>query len=365
LKYSPRGFQHNAKNLIPIDTLVVDEASMVDLPLMARLFEAIPASTHIILLGDRDQLSSVEAGSVLGDITGHGLDIQYHADFIQQLEHIGAIASGNILSTNTSTPRISQSIALLHKSYRFDDSSGIGVSAKLINKSKGKQALYNVLLNEKYPDANWINCGNDAINYHCVKWAVEHYHDYLQEKNIEDALHAFEQVRVLTALRNGAFGVDTLNELIISELARLNYIDRADEFHGKPIMITRNDYELDLFNGDIGLIWLNEDSQQMAAYFLSTDGEIRSIPSRQLPQHETAFAMTIHKSQGSEFKNLLLILPSEPNPVVTKELIYTGITRAKKHVLVAGNEATFINSCTKTVQRSSGLAEKLGWNIDG
>lgn len=363
LRYSPRGFQHNKHHLIPVDTLVIDEASMIDLPLMSRLMDAIPASTHVILLGDRDQLSSVEAGSVLGDITGHGQNIEYTTDFIQQLESVGAIQKNDIIGTTQPTPTISGSISLLHKSYRFDDYSGIGIAAKLINNGRGKATLQEVLLNESYPDANWISSGNDSLNTTCITWAVTQYSRYIEQDNISDALAHFEQARVLTAMREGVFGMASINELITTALQRKykQLIDRTDEFHGKPIMITRNDYELDLFNGDIGLLWMDGKTQQLRAYFPTTEGEIRSLSTRQLPQHETAFAMTIHKSQGSEFDNLLLILPEEKSQVVTKELIYTGLTRAKKNVLVAGSETSFINACHKTVNRSSGLGERLGW----
>lgn len=359
LKYSPKGFHHNAHNIVPVDTLVVDEASMVDLSLMTRLLTAIPETTHVILLGDRDQLSSVEAGSVLGDITGHGRDIQYSQAFIQQLEDIGAINKGDLLSPETTPAKIMQSIALLHKSYRFDDNSGIGQCAKLVNKNKGKQALFDVLLNSDYPDANWIDSDNESIDQPSLNWAIAHYQHYFTHKLVDDALHSFEQFRILSAVRTGAFGVDSLNTLIIEKLTRSKLIDSSEEFHGKPIMITQNDYELDLFNGDIGLMWRDKSNQQLRAYFRSIDGQIRSVPIRHLPQHETAFAMTIHKSQGSEFTKLLLVLPDKENPIVTKELIYTGITRAKKHIHITGNKAQFIKASQKTVQRSSGLAKKL------
>ncbi len=362
LKYSPRGFYHNAENLIPVDTLVVDEASMVDLPLMARLLTAIPADTHVILLGDRDQLASVEAGSVLGDITGHGHNIIYPGNFINELEQLGVIQQGDIDKNNITPPLITRSIALLHKSYRFDETSGIGTAASFINKGNGGAALRNVLLNPKFPDTEWISVGNDTLNPDCITWASNNYSNYLSKNNIKEALELFEKSRILTALRNGEFGMDELNKKISHRLLQNhNLVQHGDEFHGKPIMITRNDYELDLFNGDIGLIWWSEESKQFNAHFPSSNGEVRTLSTRQLPQHETAFAMTIHKSQGSEFDNLLLILPPKATPVVSKELIYTGITRAKKQVLVAGNEAIFVQACKESVKRSSGLDKKLGW----
>ncbi len=358
LKYSPKGFYHHAQNPIPVDTLVIDEASMVDLPLMAKLLTAIPEHTQLILLGDRDQLASVEAGSVLGDITGHGQNIDYPENLIKQLEKLGVIKAGALTPPHTPPPAISRSIALLHKSYRFDANSGIGTAAKYINQRNGQTALQQVLLNPQFPDANWLELEGNELNPKCIQWAVKRYRQYIKQKHIEDALQQFESIRVLTALRNGEFGVENINQKIITALN----CPLTGDFHGKPIMISRNDYELDLFNGDIGLIWKNSESEQFYAYFPTADGNIRKISTRQLPQHETAFAMTIHKSQGSEFDHLLMILPPQHNPVVSKELIYTGITRAKQDVLIAGNQAEFINACTLGVKRSSGLSRKLGWS---
>ena len=361
LRYSPQGFYHNKHKPIAIDVLVIDEASMVDLSLMTRLIEAIPEQTHIILLGDKDQLASVEAGSVLNDITGSYHDNLYSRTFLAELETLGVIQAQQIQASPLALPTIARSIALLRKSYRFDDHSGIGQAAKLVNAKQGQNALYEVLLTDQYSDVYWRDHLETGLDPAGIEWAIEHYRHYLKCQHIEDALQLFDKFRVLTALRKSEFGVETINAQIISRLLQLKLISVGEEFHGKPIMITRNDYELDLFNGDIGLFWKTSDTGQLYVYFPTHTGEIRKLSPRQLPEHETAFAMTIHKSQGSEFERLLLILPDAMSQVLSKELIYTGITRAKKRLMLAGNQATFIQACRKTVQRQSGLAEKLGW----
>jgi len=368
LRYSPQGFYYNKHKRIAVDVLVVDEASMVDLSLMTRLIEAIPEQTHIILLGDKDQLASVEAGSVLSDITGdirvdhsdnvHGI---HSETFIAELTAVGAIQSQQLHAAKYPPPDIARSIALLRKSYRFDDYSGIGQAAKFVNAKQGQEALQQVLLADQYDDVQWKNHLEIGLDGAAIEWAIKHYRHYLHCDRVEDALHAFEQFRVLTALRQSEFGVEAINTQIINRLSQLKLIHSGEEFHGKPIMITRNDYELDLFNGDIGLLWKDTGAEQLYAYFPMQTGEVRKLSTRQLPEHETAFAMTIHKSQGSEFKRLLLILPDEMSQVLSKELIYTGITRAKQRLMLAGNQQTFIQACRKTVQRQSGLAEKLGW----
>ncbi len=361
LGYSPQGFRYHRHQQRPLDVLIIDEASMVDLPLMSRLLEAIPSHARIILLGDKDQLASVEAGSVLSDITGQQKEHYYQADFIEQLQQIGIVETGVIPVSAIALPKVASGIALLRKSYRFDDQSGIGQAARMINLKQGKAAFRQVFQSDQYSDVRWLNHQNETLHPDSLDWAVEQYSHYLHCSQVEDALLLFEQFRILTALRAGEFGVETINQRMIQLLYQRGLIQAYDEFQGKPIMITCNDYELDLFNGDIGLLWKEPESQRLYAYFTSLTGTLRQLPIRQLPEHETAFALTIHKSQGSEFKNLLLILPLENHRVLSKELIYTGVTRAKQQLMLAGDENSFIQACNKTIKRQSGLAEKLGW----
>jgi len=351
-------FRHNRHNPLVLDCVVIDEASMIDLPLMAQLLAALPDRARIILLGDRDQLSSVEAGNVLGDITGHGEDIIYSEAQRCLLESLNA-APKDMLEAGESPPAISNAVGLLRKSYRFGDHSGIYSLARMVNKGRGQEA-YELISQGSFADLGWLKVREDKLNPACVDWAVDRYMKYLQEHSIQDALSVFERYRVLAALHHGSFGIDLLNQQITNRLQARGIIQGGEEYHGKPVMVTVNDYELNLFNGDTGLLWRNEDGE-LRAWFLGGNDELRSVSVRQLPQHNCAFALTVHKSQGSEFEEVLMVLPDEMNRVLTRELIYTGITRARTHVTIQGREEVFIEACTRKVERSSGLGPRLGW----
>ena len=351
-------FRHNHRNPLVLDCVVIDEASMIDLPLMAQLLDALPESSRIILLGDRDQLSSVEAGNVLGDITGHGLELSYSEGQLSLLEALN-ILSGVTLPVDDSAPPISDSVGLLHKSYRFSDDSGIGKLARKVNHGKGQQALELVRSGET-GEISWLNTHENELNPSCVDWAVNRFSQYLLEKNVDRALFLYEQFRILGALHHGPFGVQLLNQKIEHRLKAQGLIKGGAEYHGKPVMVTVNDYELNLFNGDAGLLWADE-AGGLRAWFLSGADEPRSVSVRQLPQHDCAYALTVHKSQGSEFEEILLVLPDEMNRVLTRELIYTGITRARSRVTIQGGPAAFVEACARKVERSSGLGLRLGW----
>jgi exodeoxyribonuclease V alpha subunit len=355
-------FRHNRDNPLVLDCLVVDEASMIDLPLMARLLEALPQRCHLILLGDRDQLASVEAGNVLGDITGHGRDIRYSHSQIDFLEGLGMATGGGALPGAASPPRIADAVGLLRVSYRFAGNSGIGELARRINAGEGEVAL-RLFEDNQYRDIAWLDAGEGSLNPACLDWAVERYARYLQEEDVAEALRAFEQTRVLAALQGGPFGVGEINRRIAERLRALGLIKDGEEYHGKPVMVTSNDYEVGLFNGDIGLLWRAADDS-LRAWFAFTGNELRSVSIRQLPEHSCAYALTVHKSQGSEFNEVLLVLPSAESPVLTRELIYTGITRARSRVTIQGERQTFVQGCQRRVQRTSALAEKLGWAGD-
>lgn len=351
-------FEHGPDSPLLIDCLVMDEASMVDLPLMARVVRALPPAARLILLGDRDQLASVEAGSVLGDITGHGAEIRFSQAQGDLLVRVGA-AVGDGLPLATAPPGIADAIGLLRTSYRFDDDSGIGRIAGLVNAARGEQALQ-LLTEGAHDDIAWIDGPADGLHTDCMNWVVKWYQPYLTETRVADALTAFETVRVLAALRSGPLGVDELNRAIANRLRGRGLIAGGADYRGKPIMITTNSYELGLFNGDIGLIWTDAEGV-LRAYFRSTEGELREFPIRRLPEHTEAYVLTIHKSQGSEFDDVLIVLPSDISPILTRELVYTGITRAKRHVTIQGVGETFVRACDVRVQRASGLSERLGW----
>jgi exodeoxyribonuclease V alpha subunit len=384
-------YLHNRDDPLVVDCLVVDEASMIDLPLMARLLEALPEQARLILLGDRDQLASVEAGNVLGDITGHGQEIRYSPDQVQLLEAAGAAPVGELpravddapkppargtagegdreratrdfhrngLGCTAGPTRPADAVGLLRVSYRFSADSGIGALAEAVNAGHGDTAL-DRLAEKGHEDISWLEAPEDGLHRACVEWAVERYAGYLRQSDVAGALRRFERYRVLAALRLGPFGVEEINRLIAARLQHHGLIAGGDEYRGKPVMVTVNDYEVGLFNGDIGLLW-QDANQVLRAYFLVAGNVLRSVSLRQLPQHDCAYALTVHKSQGSEFDEVLLVLPFDRSPVLTRELIYTGITRARQRVSIQGSRGSFLEGCRSRVQRTSALAEKMGW----
>jgi exodeoxyribonuclease V alpha subunit len=362
-------FRHDSQNPLLIDCLVVDEASMIDLPLMARLLAALPPAARVILLGDRDQLASVEAGSVLGDITGHGRELAFSPAQQQQLQAVGALppggrthtADGSVSGAAGTLPAAADAVGLLRVSYRFKDDSGIGALSKAVNAGGGERALA-LLRDAAHADLDWLDASADGLRADCLERAIDQHAEVLRQPDVGDALGLFERYRVLAALHRGPFGVEEINRLIAVRLRSRGLIAAADDYHGKPVMVTANDYEVGLFNGDIGLLWRGED-RVLRAWFALADDQVRAVPVRQLPEHVCAYALTVHKSQGSEFDEVLLVLPFEHSPVLTRELIYTGITRARQRVSVHGNPATFVEGCRRRVERSSGLAERLGWPV--
>ncbi len=360
LGFNGSRFRHDGNHPLVVNCLVVDEASMIDLSLMAHMLDALPVQSRIILLGDRDQLASVEAGSMLGDITGHGQSISYSKEQGRLLEQLTAIST-NQLSVNADSPAISDAIALLRTSYRFRGVPDIGKLAEYVNNGEGERAL-ELLRDMNAKQMAWIESEENGISKKALEWAVEQYSQYLQCDNVEDALTHFGQIRILCALHAGPFGISEINRLIAERLWAKGIIGHSEEFHGKPVMVTANDYEVELFNGDVGLLWKNRDGE-LRAFFKLADNQVRDLPVRNLPEHLPAWALTVHKSQGSEFEQVLLVLPyDENNAILSRELIYTGITRASKKVIIHASPNALIKGCNKRVERSSGLAEKLGWS---
>lgn len=347
----------HAGNPLHCELLVIDEASMVDLPLMTRVLAALPSTARLILLGDKDQLASVEAGNVLGDICDSGVQHAYSAGQTQALTALSAAPQG--ASERAAAP-MADALAMLNHSYRFSSKSGIGELARAVNAGDEDQAI-SCLTPEKYADLDWRRGGQDGAPAELIDLAVDAYAEYLQCSQPAEALKAFDRFRVLCAVRKGPFGVVTLNQQIQEALDKRGLIDQRKAFYkGRPVMITRNDYGLRLFNGDVGLIWNSEqEGQALRAFFPLPDGGQRALSVARLPQHETVFAMTVHKSQGSEFDRVLLILPQEPSPVVSRELLYTGITRAMTQVTLAADEAAMRRAVAQRCVRASGLRQRL------
>ena len=357
LGWRPHGFEHNKDNPLPCDCLLLDETSMVDQGLMASLLAALPENCRIILLGDRDQLSSVEAGSVLGDLTGHGQKLSLSTKRATELNKLLDQLPTDII--NDKTPAIADHIAQLTHSYRFAKGGGIGKLATAINTED--TGTIDSLRNESNDELGWIAANGKQPGTVVIQWAVKHYQPIFNATSAKEALTIFESTRLLTALRNGPWGSTQISERIELELQKTksNKIKIKAPYQGLPIIITHNDRETGLFNGDTGIFWENEESELMA--FFEIKEELVEFSVHQLPVWNPAWTLTVHRSQGSEYDNVLLVLPSEESQVVTRELIYTGVTRAKEHCTVVANLQQFSKAISKKVNRFSGLSERIGW----
>jgi exodeoxyribonuclease V alpha subunit len=323
-------FRYSARNPLPFDTVIIDEASMVALPLMSLLVSALKPSARLILLGDRDQLASVEAGSVLSDICKAGAE-------------------------SPDSP-LSSSLVMLEKNYRFQAGSGIAEISRAVNAGLENEAL--MLLQRSASGIAWQKLpAREELPASLAEKVVEGYQSYLDAASPREALERFDRFRILCALREGVYGVSGLNHTIETILARKGLISHAGAFYrGRPMMITVNNYAMRLFNGDTGILFPDpENGGALRAFFPAPGGGIRSVAPERLPLHETAFAITIHKSQGSEFDRVLMILPPVDSEILTRELLYTGITRAKKSVEIWANEEVFIAAVRKQTKRNSGF----------
>jgi exodeoxyribonuclease V alpha subunit len=344
---------------LPVDVVVADEVSMVDLALMSKLAQSVPSHARLILLGDKDQLSSVEAGAVLGEIcdTGH-----FHGFSEELCERYRAL-TGDRIDTRAESgkgPEIQDCVVHLQKSYRFGSDSGIGAVSRAINTGDGDLALS--LMRGQYNDIRWNSLpAPNVLSTQLRRLILRGYKPYLQTADPSEMVYFFEQFRVLCAIRSGPYGVTALNLLIEQILREERLINTENRWYrGRPIMITKNDYNLGLFNGDIGIILPDALSGNgVRACFPASDGTFRWFPPIRLPEHETVYAMTVHKSQGSEFDNALLVLPDQHSPVVSRELIYTGITRAKRSVEVWAGEGVFLEGVSRRTLRASGLRDTL------
>jgi exodeoxyribonuclease V alpha subunit len=348
--------RYHAGNPLHLDVLVVDEASMIDLPMMARLIAALPEHARVVFLGDRDQLASVEAGAVLGDICAW-VNAGYTPVRAQELSRITGfpVPAGEGMQAGA----LRDSLCLLQKSYRFGSDSGIGQLAKAVN--AGDPQAMNAVFDQGFTDIELKPLQTTAEYEAMLNNAVAGYADYLAllkaRAEPADVLAAFSQYQLLCALREGPYGVSGVNEQLEQTLARQRRITLSRHsrwYEGRPVMIARNDSTLGLFNGDIGVAL--DRGTGLRVWFPMPDGSIKSVQPSRLPEHDTAWAMTVHKSQGSEFNHAALILPSQSVPLVTRELVYTAITRAKKQLSLYADKKLLAKAIMVRTERRSGLA---------
>lgn len=353
-------FRYNSNNKLAIDVVVIDEASMVDLALMSKLVQALPMESRLILSGDKDQLASVEAGAVLGDICDRGISHSFSHGFCRDLKDVaGYEIVGDGRERNGST--LQDCIIQLKKNYRFGSHSGIGLMSQAVNEGDDDRAV-DLLQDDSIDDITWERLPlPDEISRVLRDTVLKTYGACLQEDDIYTMFRLFNDFRILCAVRDGPYGVDALNAVAENILREERFIDGDRHWYrGRPILITRNDYRLGLFNGDVGMVLPDPDADNdLRVFFPAPDGNVRKFHPMRLPEHETVYAMTVHKSQGSEFDRVFLLLPDRHSPALTRELVYTGITRAQKYVTVFSSETIFRAAVSRRIERTSGLRNAL------
>lgn len=355
--------RYHANNPLPLDTLVIDEASMLDLAMAARLFDAVPTGARVILLGDKDQLAAVEAGSVFAELSSYRVFSQAYKTDLAAL--IGSYPLPETPTTMQKTAPLSDSVVWLMRNYRFNANSGIGLLASDIRERHTQQVLQR-LRTGQYPSVSWLDMAVPELAASCAGFLLERYSAYFDcvrtaAHDIETIFETFSRFRILCAVREGPFGVVEINHLIAAAMVKAVSSASGDGmgwFAGKPIMIRRNDYALRLFNGDIGIA-LPDDTGNLMVWFMKDDGSFRSISPSRLGVYETSFAMTVHQSQGSEFDDVALLFPERFYRVLCRELVYTGITRAKNTMTVLASADVLEQSLQTDSIRHSGLADRL------
>ena len=384
-------FKHHEENQLNYDVVLIDEVSMVDLPLMTRIFRALKPSAKVILLGDADQLPSVAAGSVLADIAprphcGYSTDNNHYLSTVCQLETEQLInAFAKIEATDESSKRsYFDYLTFLVKSRRFDGQGGIGLLANSV--IQGDVSTSWQLLCQSQTEQSQLTMAQGELTQWLAPLVKQYYQPITSCTDVKQAFALLAQFRVLCATRQGEYGVEQVNELIKGLLGKSNPIYQQRQqvlYHGQPIMINENDYRLGLYNGDIGIVWRVLDQEGKAHLMACFEDNsaiekvaneqgskapleqgIRQILPSRLPKFENVYAMTIHKTQGSEFTHVAMVISStqsvqtkqeRASQLLSRELLYTGITRAKKLLTIGANQKVWQQGVTAKVQRYSGL----------
>lgn len=337
LGYQPwnETFRHDAGHPLPHDVVIVDETSMVDVLMMDALFRAVRPDARLIVLGDPDQLASVDTGFVLGDV-------------------VRASAAAKVRAADAPLAR---AVVRLRHSWRFGAQPGIGALATAMQQGDWP-AVERALESGQYRDVSMQSWSPATLH----TATADAFAAYIANDTPRDALQALSRFRVLAATREGLRGVQGLNALFERQLRRAGRATTGWYDH-RPVLITANDPSTQLFNGDIGVTL--RVNGVVGVHFLQSDGQVRSLPPSRLPAHETAWAMTIHKSQGSEFDMVVLVLPEQDSPLLTRELLYTGVTRAKQRVVLLGEAPPLRTGVERSVARSSGLVDRLLESLPG
>ncbi len=346
-------FAHCAENPLADDVVVVDEASMADLLMMDALFSALRPAARIILLGDPDQLASVDTGYVLGDLcrAADACGAEHGARLAKWFEQL----SGESLASSADAPALRDAVVQLRRSYRFERHAGIGALAEAVRDGDAAASL-----------AVLDDCDRDDVSRResvdstdaLLEPILPSIERYLAARTPADALAALGEFRILCALRDGARGVAGINEAVEWWLRTRGIPTRARWYEGRPVLVTANDSNTGLSNGDVGVTFTGSDGRKLV-YFGDGARGTRAISPARLPEHETAWAITVHKAQGSEFTHVLLVLPGEDARVLTRELLYTAVTRARESVSVVGRADIIARAVHRSTTRMSGLMDRV------
>lgn len=349
-------FKHNEENPLPYDIVIVDECSMIDVALFAKLLSAIGPDTRLLLLGDKNQLASVEAGSMFGDLCSEKSACNHFSqntlsflnNFIQDTERkIPATGSYN-------QHPLAEHIIELQYSHRFNSRSDIGKfsEAVLHNQTDMITSFFN------QSDGKNVQIVSPDSDTALLEF-IDRFEAYIQDNDIASALKKLQQQRILCAVREGKGGLYDCNQIAENRLKKRGLIQPDTQFYeNRPVMITRNNYELGLVNGDIGLVRTIQGEKKL--WLDAGNGNVRGINTNYIQEAETVFAMTIHKSQGSEYDRVFIQLPNQSDiPILTRELLYTAVTRAKQTAIIQTTEAVLKATAAGSVQRASGITNRM------
>ncbi|QCI17261.1 exodeoxyribonuclease V subunit alpha [Buchnera aphidicola (Aphis helianthi)] len=341
------------KNPLNIDVLIIDEVSMIDILMMNNILSAIQKNTKIIFIGDHNQLSPIGTGSVLKKIYnyshyGYSYETQSILNKITQCSNIYNKENKN------NTYLIGDKICVLTKNYRFQKNSGIYILSNAIYQNK--KEIFSKLFNNLIKNVFFyeINCENQYKQMidKIIFYNKEYWDNIEKKENIQKIIETFHSYQVLCVIRDGLFGINNINNILEQTMYKKNiikkyfYINKKKWYIGKPIMITKNNKYFNLSNGDIGITYLNN-KKKLHVYFLNNNN-IKYIPVDLLENYETAWCITVHKSQGSEFNHTTLILPNKNLEILNKEILYTAITRSRKKLSIFSNKNIFIMTAKNT-----------------
>jgi exodeoxyribonuclease V alpha subunit len=344
-------FRFGRDKKLPYDLVVIDEVSMVDPAIFAVLCDALPDDTRLVLVGDKDQLAAVAAGQVLGDLCHAALPEQ---GLGKQLATFVSQTTGMPIAAQENAAPIANATVALQKNHRFGKQPGIGTFAQSLMQRRPKDAI--AAFAAGHEDLSWTDCMDEALAI--IEPQLLYLLEAASDNDAGRALTAISHARVLTALRLGPTGAIAWNARVEARLLELGHRTAELYYPGRPILITSNDQNNNIWNGDLGVCGRNEDGAPVV-WVRDQHGNARELSPSRLPSHETAWAMTVHKAQGSEFDHVLLVLPDRPGPLNHAALIYTGVTRAKRRATVCANHDLLAAGLANWPERHSGLAEAL------